>query len=94
MIMPIPAMALSAPAAWTTEIGRYWATSCRCWRSGSVTDDRSWIAPATKSETAAIRRMRRTRTRSAATSGAGGHEVPLGQPAASSACTSAARPGP
>ena len=48
------------------------------------------MAPATKRETAAIRRMRRTRMRSAATSGAGGHEAPLGQPAASSAWTSAA----
>ena len=24
MIMPMPAMAVSAPAAWTTAIGRYW----------------------------------------------------------------------
>ena len=48
------------------------------------------MAPATNSETAARRRMRRTRMRSAATSGAGGHEAPLGHPAASSACTSAA----
>ena len=37
-----------------------------------------------------MRRMRRTRMRSAATSGAGGHEAPLGHPAASSAWTSAA----
>ena len=37
------------------------------------------MAPATNSETAAMRRMRRTRMRSAATSGAGGHDAPLGQ---------------
>ena len=48
------------------------------------------MAPATNKETAARRRMRRTRMRSAATSGAGGHEAPLGQLAASSAWTSAA----
>ena len=48
------------------------------------------MAPATNKETAAMRRMRRTRMRSAATSGAGGHDAPLGQPAASSAWTSAA----
>ena len=48
------------------------------------------MAPATKSDTAAIRRIRRTRTRSAATSGAGGHDAPVGHPAASSAWTSAA----
>ena len=94
MIMPIPAMALSAPAAWTTAMGRYWATSWRCSRIGAVTDDSSSMAPATKSDTAAIRLMRRTRTRSAATSGAGGHDAPLGQPAASSACTSAGRARP
>ena len=48
------------------------------------------MAPATNNETAARRRIRRTRTRSAATSGAGGHDGPLGHPATSSACTSAA----
>ena len=48
------------------------------------------MAPATNSETAAMRRMRRTRMRSAATSGAGGQDAPPGQLAASSACTSAA----
>ena len=48
------------------------------------------MAPATNSETAARRRMRRTRMWSAATSGAGGHDAPLGQLAASSAWTSAA----
>ena len=48
------------------------------------------MAPATNSETAARRRMRRTRMRSAATSGAGGHDAPPGQLAASSAWTSAA----
>ena len=48
------------------------------------------MAPATNSETAATRRMRRTRMRSAATSGAGGHEAPPGHLATSSAWTSAA----
>ena len=48
------------------------------------------MAPATNSETAARRRMRRTRMWSAATSGAGGHDAPPGQLAASSAWTSAA----
>ena len=29
MIMPIPEMATSAPAAWVTSIGRYWEMRCR-----------------------------------------------------------------
>ena len=90
MIMPMPAMAVSAPAAWTTAMGRYCAIRWRCARSGDVTADSRSMAPATNRETAATRRMRRTRMRSAATSGAGGHEAPLGHPAASSAWTSAA----
>ena len=88
--MPMPAMAISAPAAWTTAMGRYCAIRWRCLRSGAVTDEAGrWRRPR-RGTTAAMRRMRRTRMRSAATSGAGGHEAPLGHPAASSACTSAA----
>ena len=48
------------------------------------------MTPATNNETAARRRMRRTLMWSAATSGAGGQDAPLGHEAASSGCTSAA----
>ena len=48
----------------------------RCIRRGVVTDESRSIAPATNSDTAARRRIRRTRIRSAATSGAGGHDAP------------------
>ena len=88
--MPMPAMAVSAPAAWTTATGRYCAMRCRCSRSGVVTDESRSMAPATNNRTAARRRMRRTRMWSAATSGAGGHDAPPGQLAASSAWTWAA----
>ena len=69
--MPMPAMAVSAPAAWTTATGRYCAMRCRCSRSGVVTEESRSMAPATNNETAARRRMRRTRMWSAATSGRG-----------------------
>ena len=49
MIMPMPAMAVSAPAACTTATGRYCAMRWRCSRSGVVTEDSRSIAPATKS---------------------------------------------
>ncbi len=90
MIMPMPAMAVNAPAVCTTAMGRYCAIRCRWSRNGVANDDTRSIAPATNKETAAMRRMRRTRTRSAATSGAGGQDAPLGQLAASSGWTSAA----
>ena len=88
--MPMPAMAVSAPAACTTATGRYCAMRCKCSRRGVVTEESRSIAPATNSSTAARRRMRRTRMWSAATSGAGGHDAPPGQLAANSAWTSAA----
>ncbi len=90
MIIPMPAMATSAPAACTSATGRYCAMRFKCARRGAVTADSRSIAPAAKSATAAMRRIRRTRMRSAATSGAGGHDAPVGHPALSSACTSPA----
>jgi len=87
---PDPAMATRAPAAWTTETGRYCANQMQVARNGAVTAETRSIAPAAKSEMAAMRRIRRTRMWSAATPGAGGHDAPVGHPAASSAWTSAA----
>ena len=88
--MPMPEIATSAPAAWVTSMGRYCEMRCRWWRTGVVTAESRSISPATKRAVAAMRRIRRTRMRSAATSGAGGHEAPPGQLATSSGWRSAA----
>ena len=54
------------------------------WCTGVATAERRSISPAPNRAVAAIRRIRRTRTRSAATSGAGGQEAPPGQLATNS----------
>ena len=43
--MPMPAMAVSAPAACTTAMGRYCAMRWRCSRRGVVTDESRSIGP-------------------------------------------------
>ena len=46
MIMPMPEMATSAPAAWVTSMGRYCEMRWRWWCTGVVTAERRSISPA------------------------------------------------